>query len=102
VLGIDLAVLLTVLLAAQLAKAVPRAGTIPGDWPTIPPTFLQTVGEPGTGSGQLVEPVDVMVNSRAGIAYVSDFGNGRIQLFSLAGRDRRGTIRPRLRHRLIE
>ncbi len=44
----------------------------------------QTIGSPGSGPGQLKEPVGLAVNEATGMVYVADRGNNRVQWFDAA------------------
>ncbi len=44
-----------------------------------------SIGEPGTGSGQLKEPVGVAVNNATGSIYIADKGNKRVDEFTDKG-----------------
>ncbi len=44
----------------------------------------QKIGSPGSGPGQLKEPVGVAVNEATGMVYVADRGNDRVQWFDAA------------------
>ncbi len=44
----------------------------------------QKIGTPGSGPGQLKEPVGVAVNEATGMVYVADRGNDRVQWFDAA------------------
>jgi hypothetical protein len=50
---------------------------------TIAPTFLLDFGTKGSGDGQLNSPIGVLTN--AGVVYVSDTNNNRIQSFTPTG-----------------
>lgn len=49
---------------------------------------LASFGRPGSGPGELVEPVGLAIDPEAGTLWVADTGNRRVQAFDLDGRPR--------------
>lgn len=49
---------------------------------------VATIGRPGDGPGELVEPVGLAIDPETGTLWVADTGNRRVQAFDLDGRPR--------------
>lgn len=46
--------------------------------------FVTRWGSEGNEDGQFVDPEDIAVDSKTGNVYITDTGNSRIQVFSIA------------------
>jgi hypothetical protein len=63
------------LMYCATAQALTHAGHV----------FAGAFAGPGAGEGQLSQPADVAVDETNGLAYISDAGNGRVEVFRRTG-----------------